>query len=402
VRGWLRSTAGGLPATFWYLWAGILINRVGGFAVLFLSLYLTGPRHLTPAAAGAVVGGFGLGGAAGTLLGGVLADRWGRRRTMLLGFGACGVAMITLGLVTIVPVIAVLTVLVGVFMTMTGPAEVAAIVDVVPEPDRTRAFNLQFWAFNLGTAGASLIAGLVAQVSFTLLFLIDGTATLATTLLILARVPETLPARHPEAPKDHGVRTALTDRIFLVFVGLTLVQAVLYSQGGTILPLAMKADHLPPAAYGLVISLSGLLTVLGQLFVPGLIARRRKGSVLALATALMGTGYGIVAVARILPGYLLSAVIWTAGSMLAAPPNAAVVSELAPATVRARYQAVFFLTFPLAAFLAPALGGLSFQEFGRWHWLICVALGLAGSAGHLAASGPRERRMAGSREMVGV
>jgi predicted MFS family arabinose efflux permease len=271
---------------------------------------------------------------------------------------------------------------------------------VVPESDRTRAFNLQFWAFNLGTAGASLIAGLVAEVSFTLLFVIDGTATLVTTLLILVRVPETLPARHPEAPKDPGVRTALTDRIFLAFVGLTLIQAVLYSQSSTILPLAMKADHLPPAAYGLVISLGGLMIVLGQLFVPGLIARRRKGSVLALATALIATGYGIVAVARILPGYLLAAVIWTAGSMLAAPPNAAVVSELAPATIRARYQAVFFLTFPLAAFLAPALGGLSFQELGRWHWLICAVLGLAAAAGHLAASGPRERRVAVSREMV--
>ena len=397
MRGWLRQTAGGLPKTFWYLWTGILINRAGAFAILFLSLYLTGPRHLTPAAAGVVVGGFGVGGAAGTLLGGVLADRWGRRRTLLLGYAGAGILMYALGLATALPLIAALTGLVGAFTTMTGPAAVAAIVDVVPEADRTRAFNLQFWAFNLGTAAASLIAGLVAEVSFTLLFVIDGSATLVAALLVLAKVPESLPAGHVEAPAGYGIRTALTDRIFLAFVGLTLIQAVLYAQSSTILPLSMKADHLPPAGYGLVISLGAVLIVLGQLFVPALIQRRRKGSVLALATALLAVGYGSVRFVDVLPGYLAAAVVWTAGSMLAAPPNAAVIAELAPPTIRARYQAVFFLTFSLAAFLAPALGGLSFQEFGPWHWLVCAGLGLAASAGHLAASGPRERRVAATR-----
>lgn len=385
----------GLPSTFWYLWVGILVNRAGAFAVLFLSLYLTGPRHLTPAAAGVVVGTFGVGGAVGTLLGGVLADRWGRRRTMLLGFGGGGCAMLALGFVPVLPVIAVLTAVVGTFTTMTGPAEVAAIVDLVPEADRTRAFNLQFWAFNLGTAAASLIAGLVAQVSFTLLFVIDGSATLVTALVVALTVPESIPGR--PASGDHGLRKALSDKVFMIFVGLTSIQAVLYSQSGTILPLAMKADHLRPSAYGLVISLGAVLIVVGQLFVPRLIGTRRKGHVLALATALIAVGYGGIAFVHVLPGYLAAAVVWTMGSMLAAPPNAAVIAELAPSTVRARYQAVFFLTFSLAAFIAPALGGVSFQAFGRWHWLVCAGIGLAASAGHLAASASRERTAADRR-----
>lgn len=48
-RTWWSDTAGGLPATYWYLWTGLLINRVGGFAVLFLSLYLTAQRGAGPA-----------------------------------------------------------------------------------------------------------------------------------------------------------------------------------------------------------------------------------------------------------------------------------------------------------------------------------------------------------------
>ncbi|PWU45856.1 MFS transporter, partial [Micromonospora globispora] len=70
LRRWWNDTAGGLPATFWYLWSGLLINRAGAFAMLFLSLYLTDARGASEALAGAVVGAYGAGGAVGVLLGG--------------------------------------------------------------------------------------------------------------------------------------------------------------------------------------------------------------------------------------------------------------------------------------------------------------------------------------------
>jgi MFS family permease len=390
-----------LPETYWYLWLSLLVNRIGGFAVLFLSLYLTGPRHLSAALAGAVVGGYGIGGVAGALLGGVLADRWGRRRTLLLALVADAAAMAALAFVSAIPMIAALVVTVGIFQAMPSPAVVAAMVDVVPEGDRPRAFNLEFWALNLGMAVAALIAGAVAQVSFTLLFSLDAASTLVAAGLIATKVHETLPARAATAHRkasDRGIAAALADRIFLVFVGLTLIQAILYTQSLTILPLSMKADHIKPFGYGLVTSLGAALIVLGQLFVPALIRGRRKGSVLALASVLVSVAYAVVAFADVLAAYLVAATIWTAGGMLAAPPNASVIAELAPATLRARYQAVFYVTFSVAASVAPALGGISLEHLGSRHWLVCAVLGVAAAFGHMLASGLRERRVAAQRQ----
>ena len=31
----------GFPRTFWLLWAGTIVNRLGGFVIPFLALYLT-------------------------------------------------------------------------------------------------------------------------------------------------------------------------------------------------------------------------------------------------------------------------------------------------------------------------------------------------------------------------
>ncbi|WP_446211555.1 MFS transporter [Micromonospora sp. IBSANI012] len=419
LRRWWDGTAGGLPATFWYLWAGLLVNRAGAFAVLFLSLYLTAARGASESLAGAVVGAYGAGGAVGVLLGGVLADRWGRRATLLAAHLAAAGLMVGLAFSRHLAVIAALAALVGIAHSMPSPAFVAAIVDVVPEHRRSRAFNLQFWAFNLGMAVASLLAGLLAEASFLALFLVDAAATLAAAALIAWKVPETLPRRRtgpagssPEQAgrtagelvaagvgrsRPPGLHTALTDRTFLVFVGLTFVLAVLTMQTSTIMPLAMRADGLSPSAYGTVVALGGALIVVGQLFVPRLIDRRRAHRVLALSTGLLAVGFGALAVADQLWVYLAAAVVWTVGSMLAAPPNAQINADLAPPELRARYQSVFYLTFPAASFVAPTLGGVSLQYLGERHWLVVAALGLLAAGGHLLAGPSRERRVAARR-----
>ena len=299
MRGWLRDTAGGLPATYWYLWTGLLINRVGGFAILFLSLYLTVQRGASPALAGLIVGTYGIGGVLGTLLGGVVTDRRGRRYTLLRAHVAGAAVLVALALSAHLAVIAALCLLLGLAQAAPSPAFVAAIIDVVPAERRSRAFNLQFWAFNLGTAAASLLAGLLAEWSYVGLFLVDAGTTLTSALLLAWKVPETLagagsprragerggtgpgsggtqawgrrpatarPGAGPLPVVQHrpgGLRTVLTDRVFLVFVGLTLLQALVYSQNNTIVPLAMSADGLRPAAYGVLVAVSGALIVVG-------------------------------------------------------------------------------------------------------------------------------------------
>ena len=63
LRGWFRPAAGGLPRTFWFLWTGTLINRLGSFVVIFLAIYLTDARGFSASRAGLVIGLYGVGGA---------------------------------------------------------------------------------------------------------------------------------------------------------------------------------------------------------------------------------------------------------------------------------------------------------------------------------------------------
>ncbi|GAB7049825.1 MFS transporter [Catenuloplanes indicus] len=395
MRRWLASNAGGLPGTFWYLWTGMLITRAGGFVVLFLSLYLTADRGAPPSLAGLLIGAYGVGGMAGSLVSGVLTDRWGRRRTLITAYLAMVATLLALAFTTALPAIGALIGVLGLVQSMPGPALIAAMVDVVPEADRPRAFNLEYWALNLGTAIASFLAGQLAEASYTALFVVDAAATAVALALVLWKVPETF---RPAPRSAHGgLRRVLADRHFLAFTGLTLLFAVVVTQAPTIMPIAMAQDGLGPSAYGRVMALGALLIIAGQLFVPALIAGRPKHRVLALATALTALGYGALAFAGHLWFYLLAAIGWTAGQMLAAPPNAQINAELAPPALRGRYQSVFYLTFPAAAFLAPAAGGFTLEHLGDAHWLIAGALGLAAAGLHLLAGPRRERYLSAMR-----
>jgi MFS family permease len=397
VRGWLRQTAGGLPASFWYLWSGTLVNRLGSFVIIFLAVYLTRVRGLSASYTGLVLGLYGAGGAGGVLLGGVLADRWGRRRTMLTSYLCAATGMVSLGLLRHPGLIAAGVAAVGLATEMARPAFSALLIDVVPEGDRLRAYTLNYWAINLGFAGAAVLAGLAASASFMLLFVVDAGTTLITATIVLTRVRE---PRRPAPPhsgqaRPPGLGTVFQDRVFLVFVGLNLLLALVFMQHLAMLPISMGRDGLSAATYGSVIALNGVLIVLGQLFMPRIVGGRDHSRVLALAATVVGLGFGLISVTHTAPLYALTVLIWTAGEMLNSPSNATLLANLSPHHLRGRYQGVWSLSWTAAVFAAPVLGGLVQQHLGRTAlWLGCGAVGATAGVGHLLAGPARRRRVA--------
>ncbi|MGS2613252.1 MDR family MFS transporter [Micromonospora sp. LZ34] len=404
VRGWLRDTTGGLPARFWYLWTGTLINRLGSFVLVFLAIYLTQERGFSASQAGLVIGLWGVGGAVGTTVGGTLTDRWGRRPTLLTAHLGAATMMLGLGFARDLWAVALGALLLGTFAEAARPAFGAMMIDVVPAKDRLRAFSLNYWAINLGFACAAVLAGLAAQAGYLLLFVVDAVTTLVTALIIFIKVGETRTAvTAPPAPGRDGapagaLRTILTDRVYLGFVALNLLAALVFLQHISMLPIAMGDSGLTPATYGSVIALNGVLIVVGQLFVPRLIRGRSRSHVLALASVVMGVGFGLTAFADAAWFYGLTVLIWTLGEMLNSPSNATLIAELSPAELRGRYQGVFSLSWQVAGAVAPVLGGLVREQAGNEAlWLGCAAIGGVAAVAHLVSGPARERRAAALR-----
>jgi MFS family permease len=394
----LRALVGGLPPTFWYLWTGLLVNRATGFIVPFLALWLTRERGFTAARAGLVVALYGAGAIVAGFAGGAMADRVGRRFTLLFGLLGSAAAVLAIAaspLAALPP----LVLLAGFFGEVYRPPILACVADVVPLPERERAYSLTYWSVNLGFAVGGMVAGLLASVSYVAMFLGDAVTTLAFAGIVALKVPETLSAPaargHPLRDAAEGFGRTFRDRHFTVLLVLQLAILLVFVQVHVAVPLDMAAKGIGPAGFGALISLNGVLIGVVQPFAPSFLARFDRGRVLAVSALLVGTGFGLHALAETPTAFAAAIAVWTFGEIANFPVSTAIISELAPADLRGRYQGAFGITLSVAAFLAPMFGPALLAHLGpRVFWGGCFAVGAATFAGHLAAAGPRRDRLA--------
>jgi MFS family permease len=380
---------------FWTLWWGTLVNRLAGFVITFLALYLVRERGFSAAEAGRVVALYGAGLTVAGPLGGALADRIGRRLTMIAGLVLGAASVAALALVREPASLAVLTFVAAVTGEIYRPAVHAAVADVVPPPDRARAFGLLYWAVNLAWTLGLAVAGLVAERSMAALFLADAATTLVFAALIALRVPETRPAGLVHHPALEGLARVFEDGPFTTFLFLNLAALVVFTQFQVAAPLDMAAHGLGPSTFSFLMALNGAGVVLLQPVLAPRLGRFGGAELLALSALLFGLGFGLNAVAETVPIYALGVALWTVGEVIGFPVASALVSDLAPPALRGRYQGAFSMSWGIAFTLAPLLGGeVLSRHGGRTLWLLCLGIGLAVALGHLGAAGARRRRLA--------
>ncbi|MGZ4614496.1 MAG: MDR family MFS transporter [Actinomycetes bacterium] len=406
--GWLRRllapTVSGLPTTFWWLWSGTLVNRAGAFVLPFLAFYLTDELALTPAFVGLVLGSFGLGSVVASLLGGVLADRLGRRPVLLASQVSTAGTLVALGLTTTPAAVLLLCTVLGLTSNISRPAYAAMMTDIVEPADRVRAFSLNYWAINLGFAIAPVLGGMLARSGYVTLFLVDAATTLVFAVLVYLRVPESHPGLSTprstaggdgaRAVTSGSMRDVLRDRVFLSFVLLTFGFAVVFMQHLSSLPVQMDDDGLSPAQYGTVLALNGALIVLVTVPATRWLQRFPRSRVMATSGVFVGVGFGATAWASTPAQYAVTVAIWTVGEVIGAAVGPAIVADLSPAAMRGRYQGLFSFSFALAALVAPLAGGAVYDVFGGpVLWAGCAALSLVTAAGHLVIGPARARRL---------
>jgi MFS family permease len=388
------DTPARLPAAFWTLWAGLLVNRSATFVVGFLGLFLVRDRGMSPASAGQVVALYGLGAALSGPLGGALADRLGRRATMLLGLCSSAAAVTGLAFARTPPLLAALTFAASLLGDTYRPAAHAAVADLVAPEERRRAYGLVYWAVNLGMAIGLFAAGIVAERSLRALFLADAGTSLLCAGLVAALVPETRPPGAGHEPAFAGMVRVLRDGTYVTLLVLTLGNLTVFCQWQLGLPLDLAAHGIGPSVFAWLMALNcGGVVVLQPLLGPRL-RRLDAGPLLAVSALLMGLGFGLNLLGGHLATYVGGALLWTLAEVIGFPTTSALVADLAPPELRGRYQGAYSMTWGGALMLSPLVAGATLQRFGAPAlWAGCLAVGAIVAVGHLAAAGPRRRRL---------
>ncbi len=362
----------------------------------FLTLYLTSQRSFSIGEATWATGVYGLGSLVGALTGGHLADRIGRRTVMLTSL---------LGSASILVLFPYLAARWAIFFALAAyamladmyrPAASAMIADLVVPVHRPSAFGLLYVAVNLGFSIGATVGGVLAKHWFLLLFWADAGTSMIYAAIILGAIRETLPGRsgtphpvhalsaedaHPQPPSTVSLAAAaahiLRDRAFMIFCTACLCIGLTYMQSISTFPIYLGGLGFEADRYGQIIALNGVMIVVLQLPLTALLNRFNRASVVVWSAVLTGVGFGLIGWAASLLQFAATVVVWTAGEMMAAAFMSAIVSDLAPVHLRARYMGVFTMCHSSAMMLGAPLGGAVLDRLGgAYLWGGSLAIGL--------------------------
>jgi MFS family permease len=345
-----------LPRIVQLLVAGTFVNRLGSMIVPYLTLVLNREFHLTEMETGLLVGAYGAGTIVAMLAGGFFTDRLGRRRTLLLSLLGSGLLAVAMGLSPSVQVFAPLLIAFAFLADLYRPASSAIIADLLPSADRAMGFAALRMAINLGFGFGVMAGGLLADVSWRLLFWGDGVTTLLFAVLVYRYVPET--RHHPPAatatatPAGHPMR----DGVFVLVLLTTFVYCLAFYADFIVLPLTVTGSAGYPAyVFGLVVSVNGFFIAAFELTMVDWLGRFRRLRVAALGVLTTAVGLGIMGLYMHWACFVVAMVLVTIGEILTLPQLSAFVTDWAPPEMRGQYLGTSSASWGLGAAVAPVV-----------------------------------------------
>ncbi len=373
----LRENLRALPRGAWILFFGNFLNKFGTFVLPFLAIYMTRLGYTSPQA-GLAIGAYGIGTLGACLLGGHLADRLGRRKTIVLSMGSAALAMLSLSQARSLPLIVLFSGLAGLTGELYRPASSALLADLVPAGQRVTAFAAYRMALNAGFAFGPATAGLLAKHSFLWLFVGDAATSLLFGLVAWFALPSGVRGTRTDSGLRATWKVLRTDRRLRQILCASLAVGLVFVQVFSTMSLEITGSGLSPSIYGLVISLNGALVVLCELPLTTLSRRYPARKIIALGFVLIGAGFASNALPRTLPLLALTVLLFTLGEMLAMPVAGAYVAALAPAHQRGLYT--YGMVWSGAFVLGPSLGMLLFSVSPLGLWASCGVLGTLAAA----------------------
>jgi MFS family permease len=349
---------------------GIQAVRTTGFSISFsyLPLYLHQQRHIAMTLVGLIILITGLISGGFNVVGGVLADRFGHRKTFIICqvietmmFALLAVLM---GINAAVWFIFVISILVSMAGGMSAPAISAMVTDAAQNQNLAESYGLMAIGGNLGWAIGPLTGGLLlAHYSYAWVFGAGAVVT-ALSLFGTAYLPRDGAGKHTGLISKNSLKLFLSDSTMIIFCLLCLLFFFEMSQWGATLSV-FSVDHIgfTPEQYGLLMSISGVLIIIFQYPISRRIAWLGSRKSLFLGSVLYGLGFlSLTWVKSFLPA-VGSIVILVAGEMLFVPTSNSAIARMSRPEDIGKNMGILGLCATIGASCGPLLGGFLLDKF---------------------------------------
>jgi MFS family permease len=373
------------------------VNVFGsGIVYPFATLYFYGEVGIAFTLVGTGLFANSVATAGGNVVGGYLADRYGRKPVMVVSMALAAPTLAAYALVTTAASFIVAATAAGLAVGLFAPASQAMIADLTADENREQAYGLLKVASNAGFGTGFVVGGLLYGITKTGVFVANGLTSGVVAVLLAVALPRVAVdgSERNESDESAGTATiadtlrewgrAVTHPTILWLAVLNVGFAVAYAQMQSTVPVfAEETFGLTSEQLGTLYVLNPLVIVLFQLPVVSWVQswRRTRGLVLSagfwaasfVALALAGDASFALGVGLV--GAFL--VLRTVGEILHAPLITALASDVGTVEERGSQLSVLEIAKRLGFGIGPVIGG-AFFDYGSesllWPSLVGVSL----------------------------
>ncbi|MEH7441273.1 MFS transporter [Bacillus sp. JJ1122] len=342
------------------------------------------------------------------LLGGYTADRFGRKRMMVISAFGQGIAFLVFAYAVspwyTSPMLGFICfALVGVFGSIYWPASQAMVADVVPEKDRSNVFAIFYTSINVAVVvGPILGAIFYVKYRFELMVAV-GIISILLALVLAKWTRETVPASAQKEKAADGkwydflknqladYKVIVQDRIFLMFIVAGILAAQTFMQLDLLFPVYTKDTVNNQTvfelgskvftvngeqAFGLILSENGLFVALFTVFVTKWMISFRERNVFVLSSIVYAVAILMFGATNWIWGLIAAMAVFTLAELMTAGLQQTFISNLAPEHMRGQYFAAASLRYTIGRTIAPISIPLTVWIGYGWTFFILSILAL--------------------------
>ncbi len=342
------------------------------------------------------------------LMGGYCADRFGRKRMMVLSAIGQGLSFIAFALSSSPwfqsPWMGfVAFAIAGVFGSFYWPASQAMVADVVDEKDRSNVFAIFYTSINIAVVVGPIL-GAIFYVHYRFqLLLVAGVICILLGLILAKWTRETAPVQKSEAfppdgkwyyflknqLKDYSL--IVKDKTFLLFIIAGVLAGQTFMQLDLLIPVYIKDVYTTQSlfslgdwsfsvkgeqAFGIVLAENGFLVALLTVFVTKWMGKYYERNVFVLSSIVYAISIVLFSQTTWIWGFIIAMAVFTFAELMGAGLQQSFVSRLAPEHMRGQYFAAASLRFTISRTIAPLAIPLTVLLGYSWTFFVIAILAL--------------------------
>lgn len=372
----LKSYKGFTPAT-WIHVSVAFINTLGSMVTFFFSLYLVTVLNFSIRKASLVIGTQGMGAIISAYCGGILCTYVDPRLVVIVALFCAAVIFCIIPLLHHYYAFIIFACILGMSLGLFRPANNILLLRGYKPREYAKVLGLLRSMQNLGVGIASVMGGIIAYISYSLLFYFNALSSFIACICVYKFIKTTSTIAANNSAQDAVNPSQDNLKMFIAVLTLMFINYVIFYQILGMYPIYLGQHYsFTTKAIGLLFFINSVIIFLFQVPILDKVSVYNQLIVAGIGELLIAVGYALMPLTHFVFYPYMNIIFLTLGEILFMPTIFSLALKFSKAESQTKNIGLIITLNSSAQMLAPICGGMLYVfQAGNILWYLCGIMG---------------------------